>query len=54
MTTELTPDQIYAQYFDANGQPVRARVVLTDEEEREFAQYFPDTTHQTITEETHQ
>ena len=50
--TEPTEADIYAQYFDANGQPVRAGVRLTDDEEREFAEFFPETTDQTITEES--
>jgi hypothetical protein len=52
--TEPTEAEIYAMYFDANGQPVRTGVQLTDEEAREYATYFPNTTDQTITEETHQ
>lgn len=50
--TDPTEADIYAQYFDANGQPIGAGVQLTADEEREFAQYFPDTTNQTITEES--
>lgn len=52
MSEEMTEDQIYATYFDANGQPVRPGVVLSDEESREYAKYFADTTDQTITEES--
>lgn len=51
--TELTEADIYAQYFDANGQPVRAGVQLTDDEEATYRQFFADeTTDQTITEES--
>jgi hypothetical protein len=49
--TEPTEAEIYAQYFDAKGQPVRAGVQLTAEESREYAKYFADTTA-TTNEET--
>lgn len=52
MSEEMTADQIYATYFGPDGQPVRAGVVLSEQESLEYAQYFDDTTDQTITEET--
>lgn len=51
MTELLDPDE-YDRFFDANGEPVRPGVVLTDEEEREFAQYFSNTTDHPKTEES--
>lgn len=50
------PEDDFGNYFDAAGQPVRAGVQLSEDEEREYAMYAPHfgttTTPQTITEES--
>lgn len=51
MSDELTDDQIYATYFDADGQPVRQGVQLSADEEATFLAYFPETTDRTATTE---
>ncbi|SDY96030.1 hypothetical protein SAMN05661080_05140 [Modestobacter sp. DSM 44400] len=47
MNDELTQDEIYASYFDANGQPVRVGAQLTADEQATYDLYFNETTEGT-------
>lgn len=53
MRDELTDDQIYATYYGPDGQPVRAGVVLSEDDQRLYDQYFTDTAIPQTTEENH-
>jgi hypothetical protein len=48
--TEPSPDH-YADFYDAKGQPVRRGVVLSEDEAREYALFYGETTPQTATTE---